>query len=273
MSRISVDKRVLFLCLLIVLVTSACGNAPQPATSSTTISEVQRNPNVDMKPVLREFLESLPADWNLVTAQEVAKATPFIMDVRQPDEYSRGFIAGAVNIPLRELAKNLQALPDMNQDIVVVCDTGHRSAIGMAVLQMLGYKKAKTLEGGMQAWQAAKQSVVTTPVTQKQTNPAPKVNAQIQAMLDYYLVHTLPIDWGIIDVSGLVADQKLLPSSAVEAMPETYDQGPSLLVDVDTLEEFQKSILATYHRAINLPLRQLPDTLDNMPLEATIDWA
>ena len=273
MSRPRINWQILFLGLLIILITSACSPATQPAVNPTVISEAQRNPNVDMKPALRDFLSGLPADWNLVTTQDVAKALPFIVDVRQPDEYNRGFIAGAVNIPLRELAKNLQALPDVDKDIVVVCDTGHRSAIGMAVLQMLGYKKAKTLDGGLQAWQNAKQVVVTTPVPQKQTNPTPKVNAQIQAMLDYYLVHTLPIDWGIIDATGLTADQKLLPSSAVEAMPETYDQGPSLLVDVDTPEEFQKSILTTYHRAINLPLRQLPDTLDNMPLEATVDWA
>jgi rhodanese-related sulfurtransferase len=161
----------------------------------------------------------------------------------------------------------------MDKDIVLVCDTGHRSAIGMAILQMLGYKKAKTLEGGLQSWQAAKQPVVTTPVPQKQTNPTPKVNAQIQAMLDYYLVHTLPIDWGIIDATGLTADQKLTPASSAEAQPETYDQGASLLVNVDTPEEFAKSTVADFQRAINVPLRQLPDILDHIPLQETIDWA
>jgi hypothetical protein len=161
----------------------------------------------------------------------------------------------------------------MNKDIVVVCDTGHRSAIGMAILQMLGYKKTKILEGGMQAWQAAKQPVITTPVPQKQTNPVPKVNAQIQAMLDYYLVHTLPIDWGIINTVGLDADQKLTPSSSADAMPETYDQGPSLLISVDMPDEFEKSTIAKFHRAINLPLRQLPDTLDRMPLQEIVEWA
>jgi hypothetical protein len=44
-------------------------------------------------------------------------------------------------------------------------------------------------------------------------------------------------------------------------------------VDVDTPEEFGKSILSNFTRAINLPLRQLPDTLDKMPLQETIDWA
>jgi hypothetical protein len=47
------------------------------------------------------------------------------------------------------LAINLQALPVKDKEIVLICDSGHRSAIGMAVLQMLGYKKAKSLAGGV----------------------------------------------------------------------------------------------------------------------------
>lgn len=273
MLRLRIGKRVLFLCLLIILIVTACSNVAQPAANSTATRELQRNPNVDMKPVLRDFLATLPSDWNLVASQNVAKLSPFIVDVRQPDEYTKGFIAGAMNIPLRELAKNLTALPGQDKDIVVVCNTGHRGAIGMAILQMLGYKKAKTLNGGMQAWQAAKQPVVTAPMPQRPTGQAPKVNSQIQAMLDYYLVHTLPLDWGIIDLTGLTADQKLVSSSALDAMPETYDQGPSLLINVDTPEEFAKSTIVNFKRAINLPLRQLPDALDSMPLQETIDYA
>ncbi len=272
MCRRRIAKGMLFLCLLILPIASACHSATQPAVDSTAISEPQKNPNVDMKPALRDFLSSLPENWHLVTSQEMAKSSPFVVDVRQPDEYNQGFIAGAVNIPLRELAKNLSALPGMDKEIVVVCNTGHRGAIGMAILRMLGYK-ANTLDGGMQAWQAARLPVVTAPVPPRLRGATPNVNPQVRAMLDYYLVHTLPIDWGVIDTTGLTFDQKLVPSSAVEAMPETYDQGPSLLINVDTPDEFAKSTIANFTRVINLPLRQLPDTLDNMPLQETIDWA
>jgi rhodanese-related sulfurtransferase len=272
MLRDSIRIPVLILCLSMGLLTSACNSTVQPATTPTPI-EAQRNPNVDMKPILRDFLANLPVDWNLVASQDVAKSSPFIVDVRQPDEYAKGFIAGAVNLPLRELARNLQALPGLDKDIVVVCNTGHRAAIGMAILQMLGYKKAKALDGGMQSWQTAKLAVVTAPIPPRPAGPAPQVNAQIQAMLDYYLVHTLPLDWGVLDSTGLTADQKLTPSSSAEAQPETYDQGASLIIDVDLTEDFQKSTIADFQRAINLPLRKLPDTLDKMPLQETIDWA
>ena len=115
---------VLFFCLLLMLIVSACASAPQSTANPTTVSQVQKNASIDMKPILRDFLASLPADWHLVTSQDVAKTAPFIVDVRQPEDYNRGFIAGAVNIPLRELTKNLQALPAMDKEIVVVCDTG-----------------------------------------------------------------------------------------------------------------------------------------------------
>lgn len=265
--------RILFACLLMILTNSACSQATQPADRPAASTELQRIPDTDIRPILISFLSGLPADWNLASTQDLVKESPFLVDVRQTEEYHRGFIAGAINIPLRDLARNLEALPEVDKEIVLVCDTGHRSAIGMAILQMLGYKKAKSLEGGMQSWQAAKQPIVTTPLPQKQIKQGSKANPQIQAMLDYYLAHTLPYDWGVIDSRGLTADQLLRPSSAGEAMPETYDQGASLLVDVDTPEEFQKSTLFNFVRAINLPLRQLPDALDSMPLQETIDWA
>ncbi len=272
MPKFGIGKLVLFLGGLLILSLSACNSVlPVPVPSVTP--GPQRQPNVDMKPILRDFLANLPADWNLVSVQSVVAASPFIVDVRQPEDYARGFIAGAINLPLRELARSLSALPGLDQDIVLVDETGHRAAIGMAILQMLGYRKAKTLEGGIRAWQAAKQSVVTAPVPQRPTGQTPVVNAQVQTMLDYYLVHTLPIDWGMMDATALTADQKLSPSSAGEAMPETYDQGASLIIDLDLPAEFEQSSIANFNRALNIPLRQLPDKLDQMPLQETIDWA
>jgi len=263
---------ILLIGWLIAMVVTACA-APTPIPAPAPTPKPIDPRSVDLKPFLREFLANLPANEHLLASQDLAQMKPVIVDVRQPDEYAQGFIAGAINIPLRDLAQNLRALPALDKAIVVVCNSGHRAAIGMAVLQMLGYKNAKSLAGGLQAWQAAKLALVTTPVPPRPAGQAPTVNAQLHAALDYYLVHTLPFDWGVLDTPGLTADQKLLPSSASEAMPETYDQGPSLLIDVDTPEEFGKSVLANFQRALNIPLPHLPDELETMPLQQTIDYA
>ena len=158
MSKLAIGRRLLFLlvCLWMVLPIGGCSGAKQPPAAPAAAAKPQGGTDLDIKPILRDFLANLPADWNLAPAQDVVKAKPFIVDVRPPEDYAKGFIAGAVNIPLRNWPQSLQALPAMDQDIVVACNSGHRAAIGMAVLQMLGYKKARSLEGGMEAWRQAK---------------------------------------------------------------------------------------------------------------------
>lgn len=251
---------------LILLLASACAANSPASPTPTTLPQA----DLDAQAVVRDFLAGLPQDLHLAASRDVAITRPFILDVRQPEEYSQGFIEHAVNIPLRELTQNLQSLPTLDQDIIVVDDTGHRSAIGMSILQMLGYKKAKSLDGGLLKWQEEQLALVTTPVHPRPTGQAPTVDPRMQALLDYYLLHTLPYDWGIINAAGLTADQQLLSSAQMDIQSETYDQGPSLLVDVDTPEEFAR---LSIERVINVPLRQLPETLDNMPLRETIEWA
>jgi rhodanese-related sulfurtransferase len=122
--------------------------AAKPPPSSFPDASAASPADFDMKPVLREFLKSAPADWYTITAAAAAIEKALVLDVREAEEYRDGFIANALNIPLRELASGLYALPGVNQRIVVVCDTGHRSAIAMALLRMIGYRDVLTLDGG-----------------------------------------------------------------------------------------------------------------------------
>ena len=274
MSRIGRGSRVSFLLLyaVAVLPLGGCRSDTKPA-SAPVATRPEPSADFEIKPVLREFLKNLPSDWHLVSARDVASAKPFVVDVRQPDEYAKGFIEGAVNVPLRELAISLQALPSTDKNTVVVCDTGHRSAIGMAVLQMLGYKNARTLDGGLQAWQQARLAVVTAPVPRRATGQAPNVDTQLQAKLDYYLVHHLPFNWGAMDGPDLTFDQSRQSSAELEPNADTYEQGHSFLTNVDEPSEFyaaQQHGAAKLSEALNLPLRSLPDVLDRIPIQEAI---
>jgi rhodanese-related sulfurtransferase len=77
---------------------------------------------------------------------------PFILDVREPEWYAKGHIAGAINIPITEVAKpeNLRKLPP-NRLIVVVSNDGHAGAQVMAILNILSYN-ANNLYFGMTSW-------------------------------------------------------------------------------------------------------------------------
>ncbi len=262
-----------FVWLFLVMLLSAAAPAgcsastPAPPTPSPTVTPapltLEQTVSV-LGPVVRAWLPKLPPDYNLVTSQVVAANQPFVVDVRQPEEYKQGFIQGAVNLPLRELVRNLAALPSVDKDIVVVCSSGHQSAIGMVLLQLLGYTKAKTMTGGMQAWQAAKLPVVTQPVPPPAAGQAPKVDAAVRDALDYYLNNMLPDTWGLMDSAAFVEDQAKKSSPELQPQPDHYTQGASILVDVDEPAEFAKQ---TIEKSINVPLSGMPANLDKIPIQ------
>ncbi len=78
---------------------------------------------------------------------------PFLLDVRQPDEFRHGHISGAKLIPLGELSRRMQEVPK-GREIVCICATGHRSVPAVRKLVAAGYK-ATSLKNGMIAWKAA----------------------------------------------------------------------------------------------------------------------
>jgi rhodanese-related sulfurtransferase len=75
-----------------------------------------------------------------------------ILDVREPGEFAIANIGGTL-IPLGELAGRYRELrPD--EDIVVVCHHGVRSAQAVGFLRQCGYEKTRNLAGGIDRWSA-----------------------------------------------------------------------------------------------------------------------
>jgi len=86
----------------------------------------------------------------------------FVLDVREPDEWAAGHIAGATLIPLGELASRMGELPK-DKAIVVVCQSGRRSAQGRDILLGNGFAQVTSMGGGMSAWVAQGLAVVAGP--------------------------------------------------------------------------------------------------------------
>ncbi|MBI5667868.1 MAG: rhodanese-like domain-containing protein [Chloroflexi bacterium] len=78
---------------------------------------------------------------------------PFLLDVRQPEEFRAGHIAGAKLIPLDQLSARLHELP-RDREILCVCRSGSRSGVAARQLASAGFTSAN-LGGGMIAWQRA----------------------------------------------------------------------------------------------------------------------
>lgn len=91
-----------------------------------------------------------------IAAELIPKST--LLDVRNPEEYAAGTVAGADNIPLPSLADGvaLPLLPDDREaPIVTLCKVGERSLHALLLLKALGYHNVKSVRGGMNAWTAA----------------------------------------------------------------------------------------------------------------------
>jgi len=75
---------------------------------------------------------------------------PFVVDVRQPEEFRTGHIISAKLIPLGELRGRMNELPK-DKEIVCVCASGSRSRSATRMLVSAGYN-AINMNGGMMVW-------------------------------------------------------------------------------------------------------------------------
>jgi adenylyltransferase/sulfurtransferase len=80
-----------------------------------------------------------------------AGETPFILDVREPNEYQINKIAGSTLIPLGELPRRYQELPKDRQ-IITQCKMGGRSAKAQDFLKTVGFTNVLNLKGGILEW-------------------------------------------------------------------------------------------------------------------------
>ncbi|MBC8376445.1 MAG: rhodanese-like domain-containing protein [FCB group bacterium] len=83
----------------------------------------------------------------------VIKNPPLLLDVRTKNEFSQGYIKGAVLIPLQELQARAGELEQyQNQPILIYCATGNRSTTASKILLDQGYKDVMNLRMGIMGW-------------------------------------------------------------------------------------------------------------------------
>jgi cysteine synthase/rhodanese-related sulfurtransferase len=106
-----------------------------------------------------ELARSSPDVLEPREAKALLDATPAatLVDVRSLDEYVKLHPAGALSVPLADIASGAPSvLPEDKQTpIVAVCKIGERSLHGMLILKALGYRDVKSVRGGLDAWVAA----------------------------------------------------------------------------------------------------------------------
>lgn len=91
----------------------------------------------------------------LQATQLINQGKGVIVDVREPTEFAAGHLRDAKNIPIKELSNRIGELDKLkSKPVIIVCQSGMRSAKAAAQLKKAGFNEACSLDGGIAAWQA-----------------------------------------------------------------------------------------------------------------------
>ncbi len=123
---------------------------------------------------------------------EKLKQTPTatLMDVRTPEEFSKGHLENAVNIDWNgdDFEKQISSL-DKSKPMFVYCLSGGRSSSAASKLREVGFKEVYELEGGIMKWRGANLPETTATSTSKgMTMEQFKIlmNADKSVLIDFY---------------------------------------------------------------------------------------
>ncbi|MET0857390.1 MAG: rhodanese-like domain-containing protein [Telluria sp.] len=92
----------------------------------------------------------------LHVTQVINRGKATIVDVRTAEEFAKGHLRDAKNIPLADLATRIGELDkSKSRSVVIVCQTGARADKAARQLAAAGFDDVVSLDGGLTAWQAA----------------------------------------------------------------------------------------------------------------------
>ena len=92
----------------------------------------------------------------LQVTQLINRGKTAIVDVRSAEEFAGGHLRDAKNIPLADLSARIGELDKAKaRTVVVVCQAGARADKAVRQLAAAGFEDVVSLDGGVNAWQAA----------------------------------------------------------------------------------------------------------------------
>lgn len=114
-------------------------------------------------PTFNEVLSAVKSQIREVSVDETkaqvldaAANAPVLLDVRERDEYEQGFIPTAEWIPRGFLELKIEdAVPSRDQEVIIYCAGGTRSALAAKAIVDMGYTKVSSMAGGFRAWKNA----------------------------------------------------------------------------------------------------------------------
>lgn len=106
--------------------------------------------------------QNLPDEITVAEAATMRDAGAFVLDVRTQEEWNDHHIPGTTLIPLDQLESRVNEVP-RDQEVVVVCRSGNRSATGRDILRQAGFEQVTSMAGGLNAWRGSGLPTVSGP--------------------------------------------------------------------------------------------------------------
>jgi rhodanese-related sulfurtransferase len=92
----------------------------------------------------------------LEATQLINREDALVIDVREPAEYAKGHVLGSKNVPLGDVERRAAEFDKHKaKPVIVVCESGSRSARALDALRGRGFARVVNLSGGFGAWQQA----------------------------------------------------------------------------------------------------------------------
>lgn len=89
----------------------------------------------------------------LMAVAKMNESDTVVVDVREVDEFIKGHIETAINVPLSKLPEQLSKLENYKKSpLLIACETGTRSASAAKILTKAGFEQVFVMTGGMVAW-------------------------------------------------------------------------------------------------------------------------
>lgn len=265
-------KRFMSMFLALILMASilgGCANKEKPTVvdeSQTPVvtpveenkeeSKVEVDPEAVILAKTTDYMNNIPANNNMIPVKD---AMPLIednpdaillVDMRAKEDYDKGHLTGAVNIPFGTIGKNLDRLPN-NKQIILVCYSGQTSGQAVAAIKLLGFN-ALSFQGGMNfGWKTLELAEDTLETTE---NPLPDAKGP-------ELTEEGKVLW---DAVAKYFDEGRNYIEKVEEVNQLITDNPAAIyvLDIRGAEDYEKGHI---EGAENIGFKEVGKNLDKLP--------
>ena len=217
-----------------------CTSAPAVALQAKTLGYLNTR-------VYRDGMQGWSAkNFSLLSARGLKDlATPhLLLDVRGAKDAAKGVIKGAVSFPAPSAAKLIDGLPAKERKPPVVlydAKDGKQSAKVAKLLIKEGYDDIRVLQGGFDAWKAAKFPTAHGKLAAKAVyTPTPR-EGEVELAVFRRAAERLPADTIILDVrnadevkSGMVKTAKNIPFDQLQARSAEIPRDKTVIAQCTT---------------------------------------